>query len=423
MIEFFQSSRTRLVNEEHRRGWTSRFAAILLCFTVLVSWSAAVAQELERKGSFKPTGDDYIVELSNFDRFIVGDKVGDGDDVGEMHRIQVDLSTDADRFYDTQSTTSKRAQTHSLVQKTGQWKIRPGDRINRFPHNETLAVHAPSASKVTIEITAKERDCTGDRACGRGDSGRTFLIFEVPTFGVALPRVCTAANTFKLNMIDNNWHLGPVPMRSGEGTRTGPHLSFDPAYPPSICIRKPGGPADISAVLYNQARGVCASHQSNPGTGYRAFSLSNCNSPAALFNGASDQRSNTAFYLQNLKNKNAFFVSDAPVTFDRNSSTCMYEDPAYFRQSPVSQSSVRANYCDLKLSEQILWEHGEQHSGSISNDKGQCLSTASATAQALSLESCRDRANQIWTLAIPYRLYARSSTNVRFSYHAFRPSQ
>lgn len=390
---------------------------------VFLSNASAAAQELERKGTVQPAGDDYVIELTNFDHFIAGEKVGDGDDVGEMHLIRVDLWTEADRQHISQSLTPKRPQTHSLIQKTGLWKIRPGDRINRFPNDATLSVYAPSASNVKIEITANERDCAGNRSCNRGDTGRTFLIFEVPTFAVALPRTCTVANTFKLQTADGRWHMGPVPMRQGESTKGGPHLAFDPSYPPSICIRKPGGPADISAVLYNQERGVCASHQPSAGTGYRALSLSTCNGPAALYDGPFDRRSNTSFYVQNLKNENAFFISDAAVTFARNTATCLYEVPSLFAETPISQAAARVNYCDLRLADQILWTHSEHHRGSISNDKGQCLSLGSETAQSLYLESCRDRANQRWTLAIPYRLYARANSNVRFGYHAFRPPQ
>lgn len=399
------------------KDWLYAVAAAFIAVS-----SPVAAQELEREGAFAPTGDDYIIELREFDRFLVGEKVGDGDDIGELHRIRVELSTNADRHYSTQSRSSVRVQKHSLIQRTGYWPIQPFHQISRFRHDEVLSVHAPPASKIDIDIIARERDCAGRRSCNRGDSGRTFMYFEVPTFAVSLPRECTIANTFKLQTIDNRWHFGPVPMGQGEAGRGGPYLTFDPAYPPSICIRKPGGPPDISAVLYNQANGACLSHQPNPDTGFKALRLGTCGSARQLFERALDRQADGSAYLQNLKKKNSFFVSDGPVTFERNRSTCLFAHHARFQPDVFSRTAAPSNYCALRSAEQMLWEHGKAHAESISNSMGQCLSIGSPTARSLSLETCRDRSEQRWKLAVPYRLFAPWARNVTYGHHEFRPS-
>ena len=193
-----------------------------LTAATLLATLPANAQERKTLGSGP---DVYRVEIRNMDRFKVLE-TGDNDGVGELHEMSVRLASYHPDSRDQYDAFRQRSPLlyNSRTGKSGGFgnlEIKVGDHVrlggHRPPRDATeLWIHAysnpddPEYNRtgnnnglVTLEVSATELDCAGQRVCRRNCKGTTTISFRIPDFAERPSNRCGPANTFRLEPLDD----------------------------------------------------------------------------------------------------------------------------------------------------------------------------------------------------------------------------
>jgi len=87
------------------------------------------------------------------------------------------------------------------------------DRLELYDGNRTDAdgvrpqktvpwINARRGSRISITLSARELDCSGQNVCGRGDTGTVVYEMTIPPIPSNLPTTCGAQNSFRGVVVD-----------------------------------------------------------------------------------------------------------------------------------------------------------------------------------------------------------------------------
>jgi len=205
-------------------------AALGLCSAAVLTATPAAARNAIVKHDY-PSGENvYRVEIRNLHRLEVLE-AGDSDGVGELHELVVQLTSfnpGSRTQYDGKKFTGKELyliNKGGIVSGNRNMPIRVGQHLftktDRRPSDETeMWVHAyanpadrefnssyHNGASVTLEISAMELDCVGQRVCRRNSRGSTRITFKIPEFTTPPSNRCGPTNTFRLLPVDGELQI------------------------------------------------------------------------------------------------------------------------------------------------------------------------------------------------------------------------
>lgn len=218
-----------------RRVKTKHLAwSALPAIAMLMTATAVIAGKGDSRHTLGSARDVARIEVRNMDQFEVM-SVSDSDGTDELHSITARLTTRFDIGSHREQFDTFEERSISLLNRTlgrlgnaAYVQIRKGDLLGFggrevAPETRHLWVHtreyfpadrdsnSPNVrSKISIQIIARELDCSGTRVCRRGDTKSYYISFDFPTLRGTPPANCTAAYTYKIGRLDDGLALfGP----------------------------------------------------------------------------------------------------------------------------------------------------------------------------------------------------------------------
>lgn len=206
-----------------RNGWLVGLFA-MSAFCVL---SSAVARTTEQNQTLGSAPDVYRIEIRNLTLFKVLE-TGDSDGTAELDRLVVTLSSysgnippgnrvQADGYTEDQATIYNRTRNSGAGANPVEVKVDdfvtfagravPQGTRDLWIHSRRTRLPTGGLVPVILRVSAHERDCTGNRKCGRGSSGNVWIEFNIPEFTVPPSTDCNASNTFKMQPVDDQLQI------------------------------------------------------------------------------------------------------------------------------------------------------------------------------------------------------------------------
>ena len=163
----------------------------------------------------------YRVQMLDFDRFYVYGGVGDPSPPGELHRITITLRSGTSRRPSDAEDQAElrvpalfiRNQSRDGNDSTAYEAIWPGNWLRFVPRDGPSGVRLAITDEAedwqgmpsvvfSIDLVARELDCTGDRICRRGNTRRERreVAFTVPPGGFGL--TCGERNSATFILLD-----------------------------------------------------------------------------------------------------------------------------------------------------------------------------------------------------------------------------
>lgn len=203
-------------------------------FAMLMTATAVIAGKGDSRHTLGSARDVGRIEVRNMDQFeVMG--VSDSDGTDELHSITVRLTTRFDIGSDREQFDTFEERSISLLNRTlgrlgnaAYVQIRKGDLLGFggrevAPEARQLWAHAREyfpanrgsnrpdmRSKISIQIIARDLDCSGTHVCRRGDTKSYYISFDFPTLRGTPPANCTAPYTYKIGRLDDGLALfGP----------------------------------------------------------------------------------------------------------------------------------------------------------------------------------------------------------------------
>jgi len=186
------------------------FSLAAILSLALVSTTYAGIFSLPRGGTatnYHPlTGASSIMRLTlvGMDRFVVL-KTGDRNaNTGELNNLTLTLSATSGEYDSMELSTG---QMRNLT--TGSYGNRAYIKVHKQDIMETgnprgyfrmpdIWINVRVGDRITLNLDARELDCTGERVCNRGDSGHYKIELTVPSVLSPAPTTCGRMNSAPL---------------------------------------------------------------------------------------------------------------------------------------------------------------------------------------------------------------------------------
>lgn len=209
---------------------------LLAAASVLAIAVPAHAQEKSGNKTLGSGTDVWRIELRNLERLLAM-SVGDSDNIGELHYIDISLSGPGGQFHKVREVNPFISINNGPRSRKNTLDVRPGDRVNleRLSPETTntydLWIHAKERPQgdlggarlnFVIKVEARELDCARDRVCRRGSTGSTTYSVSLPVPTYRSNR-CNAQNTYDISAVNGDqMNLQPrnarAPRRSARAT-------------------------------------------------------------------------------------------------------------------------------------------------------------------------------------------------------------
>lgn len=152
------------------------------------------------------------VELVNFNEMRVFSTGERRNNTGELNKISAALEGVNEFEINTWTVAFDILNTtKGIGGNSGYIDISVGDQLELYDGNRTTDgirplkpnpwINARRGSRITLNITTRELDCTRQRVCGRGNTGSIVYEMTIPPVPSNLPSTCGPENSFRGRMI------------------------------------------------------------------------------------------------------------------------------------------------------------------------------------------------------------------------------
>lgn len=186
---------------------------LLAIATTLMAGTSALAQEKQSSHTLGSGGDVWRIELRNMERFLAM-SAGDDDGVSELRHIDVVLEGPDAQFHTVREANPFVSVNHRPGSQRNTVDVGIGDRVSLQRQGTTdnyhLWIHAkeraqgdlgPALINFNIKVAARELDCTRDRVCRRGSTGKINYFVSLPVPAVR-SYDCNVQNTYSISAVN-----------------------------------------------------------------------------------------------------------------------------------------------------------------------------------------------------------------------------